>query len=92
MKNLKSSVTAQFYDLFEDSTQIIGSLLYDFTKTQSISAKVVRRDRDYNFYVSYRKAGGLGAEYFLIIGDPNARSFVPRIILKAVFPLEIRLK
>lgn len=92
MKNLKSSVSAQFYDLFADSTQIIGSLLYDFSKTQSISAKVVRYNRDYNFYVSYRKAGGLGAEYFLIIGDPNARSFTPRIILKAVFPLEIRLK
>jgi hypothetical protein len=92
IKNLKASLSAQFYDLFEDSTQIIGSLLYDLNKTESISAKTVRYNRDYNFYLSYRKAGGLGAEYFLIIGDPNARTFTPRIILKAVFPLEIRLK
>jgi hypothetical protein len=33
----------------------------------------------------------LGAEYFLILGDPNARTFRPSVVLKVVFPLSVKV-
>ena len=92
-RRIRTSLNSQFYEIggFR-STQLIGTALWEIDNDRSLSAKVVRQNRDYNFYVSYRKAGGRGADYYLIVGDPNARSFTPRVILKAVFPLEIVLK
>lgn len=68
----------------------IGSGSIDLGGDQSISTRFVRQDSDYNIYFSYRKSGGRGAEYFVILGDPNAQSFRTSLILKAVYPLEIR--
>jgi hypothetical protein len=55
-----------------------------------LSTRFVRRQNDYNIYFSYRKSGGRGAEYYVILGDPNAQSFRTSLVLKAVFPIEIR--
>ncbi len=75
---------------FTKQTLWIGSGSIDLGGNQSISTRFVRQDSDYNIYFSYRKSGGRGAEYYVILGDPNAQSFRTSLILKAVFPLEIR--
>jgi len=38
-----------------------------------------------NFFLSFKNAGGEGAETYLIIGDPNALTFAKRVSLKFVW-------
>jgi hypothetical protein len=44
-----------------------------------------------NWYLSFRQSGNRGAEYYLILGDPNAVSFRTSLILKAVFPFSLKV-
>ena len=76
---------------FDELSQFILSANYDLGNDRSIAGRMVRRDDDLNFYVALKQSGNLGAEYFLILGDPNARSFRPSLILKVTFPFEIPL-
>ena len=39
------------------------------------------------WYASYRQSGYAGAEYYVILGDPNADRFTERLMAKAVLPL-----
>jgi hypothetical protein len=50
---------------------------------------VVEQSGEINAYLAFRRSGNLGTEYYLIIGDPNATTFRPSIILKVVIPLTI---
>lgn len=69
----------------------IAGINYELTEYQSIAGRIVIRDSKANWYLSFRQSGNFGAEYYLIVGDPNADSFQKRIILKAVVPFEIRI-
>lgn len=71
--------------------QLIFSASYDLGKDRSLAGRLVRGDGDTNFYVALRQSGNLGTEYFLILGDPNARSFRSSLILKVTVPFEIPL-
>jgi hypothetical protein len=68
----------------------VAGISYELSEFQSIAGRVVVRDSKVNWYLSFRQSGNFGAEYYLIVGDPNADSFQKRIILKAVVPFEIR--
>ncbi len=68
---------------------IIGTS-FELSEFQSIAGRMVMRDSKVNWYLSYRQSGNFGAEYYVIIGDPNAPTFQKRVVLKAVFPFEIR--
>lgn len=70
--------------------QHILGISYEIDKDQSVGGRAVIRDKSTNWYMAYRKSGNLGAEYYLIVGDPNADKFQMRIILKAVFPVNWR--
>lgn len=76
---------------FENETQTILSTNYDLNKSDSFSGRAVRVGNDTNFYLAYRRAGNRGAEYFVILGDPNARTFRASLVLKATFPFELKL-
>lgn len=52
---------------------------------QFITTRTVVLGDDINTYFSYRKAGNAGAEYYLIVGDPNARTSQNRLSFKVVW-------
>ncbi len=81
----------QVVNHFTDLSQAILSANYDLGNDRSIAGRFVARDDDTNFYVALKQSGNLGAEYFLILGDPNARQFRPSLILKVTVPFEIPL-
>lgn len=65
--------------------QTVVGLGWEIDEEQSLTGRFVRTDEDSNWYVAYRKAGGLGLEYFLIFGDPNAREFRNRAAIKVIW-------
>ncbi len=69
--------------------QTILSANYDLGGDRFISGRAVRNQGDTNFYVAYRRTGNQGAEYFLILGDPNATKYRNSLILKMVVPFQI---
>lgn len=71
--------------------QTIVSANYDLDQYHSIGGRAIVSDRGTNWYLSFRQAGNRGAEYYLILGDPNAPKFRSSLILKAVFPVSFGL-
>ncbi|QYK52758.1 MAG: hypothetical protein KF824_10895 [Fimbriimonadaceae bacterium] len=67
------------------SDQTILTLGWEMDAEQALSARWVETDGDSNWYLAYRKAGGKGLEYFLIIGDPNSATTRDRVALKVVW-------
>jgi len=76
--------------LDETFDQTIVSANYDLDQYHSIGGRTVVSPNGTNWYLSFRQAGNRGAEYYLIVGDPNAPEFRSSVILKAVFPFSLR--
>lgn len=74
----------------ENEEQFILSASWDLDHDQAFSGRLVRSGRDTNAYLAYRRSGNRGAEYYVILGDPHAKTFRAALVLKAVFPLQIR--
>lgn len=92
MRQLQLSMRNEFVSAEgENEVQQVLSWTWDIGRFEAIGGRLVRRDDDVNWYLSYRLSGKRGNEWFLILGDPNARTFQPQIIIKAVIPLTIRL-
>ena len=89
MRRVQASLTSQFVDYGGAGTQIIGSLRFDKGKYESFGIRLVRQDSDLNWTLSYRMSGKRGNEYFLVLGDPNARTFQRQLILKVVAPIRL---
>lgn len=70
--------------------QTIVSANYDLDQYHSIGGRTVVSPDGTNWYLSFRQAGNRGAEYYLILGDPNATEFRSSVILKAVFPFALK--
>jgi len=70
----------------DNLTQDIFTISYDFSAERVLSGRLVRNQGDTNWYISLRRSGYGGVEYFLIIGDPNADTRQDRYILKLVWP------
>ncbi|HWD37445.1 MAG TPA: hypothetical protein VG944_01235, partial [Fimbriimonas sp.] len=75
------------YDGIND--QLICGANWDIGHDQSIYGRLTEQSGQIGGYFAYRRSGNLGAEYYLIVGDPNANTFRPSVILKVVVPLEI---
>jgi hypothetical protein len=73
------------YGGFNDQAILDGS--YDLGRDRAISGRLTKQGNNLNGYLSYRRSGNLGAEYYLILGDPNALTFHTSLILKVAFPL-----
>lgn len=71
----------------EDQTILGGNL--DLGSDRSVSGRLVESHGDTNFYLAYRRSGNKGAEYYLILGDPNAPRFRSSLILKMVVPFKV---
>jgi hypothetical protein len=90
MWNWQVNLVMQSVDHFDHSVQNILSSVYDIGRDMSVSGRLVRDGNDVNAYIAFRKSGEKGAEYFLILGDPNASRFQTALVLKAVIPFEIK--
>lgn len=64
--------------------QTILSINYDFTSERGVVGRLVERDRSLNWYLAYRQNVRRGMDAFVIVGDPNAKRFEPRLALKTV--------
>ncbi|MFN3729339.1 MAG: DUF5916 domain-containing protein [Fimbriimonadaceae bacterium] len=66
--------------------QVVGAAAYNFDDRRSIVGRMVQQNGNTNFYMMYRNAGFTGVETYVILGDPNSRTFERRLVLKVVVP------
>lgn len=69
------------------SQQHILTFNYELSKYKAFGGRAVLGSETNNFYVSYRNSGHTGTDTYFIIGDPNARRFVKRVMMKMVFAI-----
>ena len=67
--------------------QHILTFNYELSPFRSWGGRLVIQDSNTNFYLSYRNAGRGGLDTYFILGDPNARRFAQRVMMKWVFAL-----
>lgn len=91
VNQLQLSLRGQEVRHFNRSTQLIFGANYDLGRDLSLSGRMVRTGPNTNAYLALRKSGNRGAEYYVIFGDPNARKFEASLVIKAVFPFELKL-
>lgn len=84
------SLTHQHQDYLGSRDQTVFGLSAKIAIDQEIGFRLLDRPNSTNWYLTYRKSGGRGAEYFLIVGDPSASEFRGSLVLKGTFPIEIR--
>lgn len=75
------------YDTVQE--QAIVGASYDLGRDRSIAGRAVLNQGKTNFYLAYRRSGNRGAEYYVILGDPNAPTFRTSLLVKAVFPFRV---
>lgn len=78
---------------FEVSSQTIFSLNYDLNMSDSIGGRYIRQNDRTSWYMSFRRVGNRGAEYYLMVGEPLvdfSKKFEASVILKAVFPMDFK--
>ena len=71
----------------ENRDQYILTVSWEFDELRALSARLVQRDGNVNWYLAYRSAGGVGQDLYVIIGDPNAERFTERVALKWVWAM-----
>lgn len=89
IKDFQVTANYQAVNHFKRSDQFIVGLNYDMGRDHSIAGRIVKRDKDWNGYLSFRRSGNTGTEYYLILGDPNAPKFRTSLVLKVVMPFKI---
>lgn len=67
--------------------QHIVTMNYEFSPTRSLGGRLVIHNSSVNAYLSLRRSGEKGTEFYFIIGDPNAERFRKQIAIKVVFSL-----
>jgi hypothetical protein len=86
-KKLDLSVSSFLQSYQGLSQQHILTFSYELSPYRSWGGRVVVQDADTNFYISYRNSGRGGMDTYLILGDPNAKRFTKRIMMKWVFAI-----
>jgi hypothetical protein len=90
IKRLQATLSAQWQSHFDESRQVIFGLNWERGLYESLGGRLIEREGKINWHLSWRRSGGFGNEFFVILGDPNALTFRRQIIVKAVFPLSVR--
>lgn len=91
LKRLQVNLSLQSVRHGDRHSQDILGFNYDLGHDMSVSGRAVRMDRDTNAYVSLRRAGNAGIEYYFIVGDPNSQTFRKSLIVKLVIPFQTKL-
>ena len=74
--------------LTRDGTDALTILTmgYEIDRKRGVTGRLVQRDRDSNVYFAFRNGGLSGAEFYVIVGDPNERRTQKRVSIKMVWP------
>lgn len=70
----------------ESREQDIATMSYDIDRATSVTGRLIRRNSGTNWFLSLRRSGFRGLEYYVILGDPNADRFRDRLVVKMVTP------
>ncbi len=70
--------------------QLIFGANWDMGNNKSLNGRLVKQGDSVNAYLAYQRSGNAGAEYFLILGDPNATTTRTTLVLKVTWPLEFK--
>lgn len=89
IKRLQLDLRYQAVEHAIDSDQAVFTMNWEMDKYRSLGGRLVSQDGDLNWFVSYKMSGNLGAEYFLIVGDPNASSFQKTLVFKVSVPITV---
>ena len=81
---LSVALSTEIVRLTSYNEQDILTLSYDLSRDQALGGRLVRRGGKTNWYLSFRRSGYAGTEYFLILGDPNAETFTSRLVFKVI--------
>ena len=68
----------------EQQYQIMSTAQYDITTERAVSGRLIYSHEGLNGYCTYRQVVRRGLDLFLILGDPSADTWTPRIALKAM--------
>lgn len=90
IEDMQFSLSHESVRHFTNDEQTIASLRYDIDAHRSVGGRLIRRNEDWNWYLSYRLGGGEGPEYYLILGNPNAQTFEHSVVFKVSVPLAVR--
>lgn len=91
--NLSTGLNLSLLRHKERRQQHIWSVNYDLSRAMTMGGRLVfrrderKRKNRWNLFVSFRRSGEMGYETFLIVGDPNADHFIPRLEGKFLLPL-----
>lgn len=85
LKHLDIGYSGSILNLQGVTNQHTLTMGYELSPTRSFGGRLVAQDADTNWYLSYRNAGGRGTDFYVIVGDPNARRFQRLLQFKVVF-------
>lgn len=83
--NLDVGFRQSLLELNGTDRQSIISALWQIKDDTTMSTRIATTPAGTNAYLSFRKAGNAGAEYYVILGDPNALETQARLSLKVVW-------
>lgn len=86
-KGLDLGYSGSVLNLDGSTNQHTVTLGYEISPTKSFGGRLVAQDSDTNWYLSYRNSGGRGTNFYVIVGDPNSRTFKRVLQFKLVFAL-----
>ena len=84
-KKLDVSYGGAILNLQGVTQQHIVTANYELSPTRSFGGRMVKQDSNTNAYLFYHNSGGKGTEMFVLLGDPNTRTFQKKLSLKLVF-------
>ena len=85
LKHLDLSASRSVLTYNGTDSQTVLAAGYEFGPTTSFTTRFVSANGNSNVFASFRKGGGTGTEYYLILGDPNATRTATRVTVKVVW-------
>ncbi|MEX2242514.1 MAG: DUF5916 domain-containing protein [Fimbriimonadaceae bacterium] len=89
IKRLQLELRYQTVQHTVDTDQTVFTMNWEMDAFQSVGGRLVGQGDEWNWFLSYKRSGNLGAEYFLILGDPNATSFQKTLVFKVSVPFTV---
>lgn len=88
---VQTNLSGQYVEHYRKEKQVIFTTNWDIGYSDTIGGRMILKGDEVGGYVSFRRSGATGAEYFLIIGDPSVVRWRGQVILKAVFPFSLKI-
>jgi hypothetical protein len=90
-RGLQLTLSYQIVEHGGQEQQAVLGFNNDLGRNRAVGGRVVYQSGQTNGYLSLRRSGNRGMEYYLILGDPNASVFRASVLLKVVSPFDLAL-